>query len=304
MIAAGDAVARLSAGLGDGPAARLAASALVEADLLGQPRFGIAMLDEWQPGGTALPPSGVDQPLVWRDCAGTFAPLAVAGATLDLAGAARHFGIAAAFLRGVRGFGRLAPFMRHLADQGLIGMAGAEGPPFVAPQGGTRPVIGTNPLALAMGKGQARVVIDIASSSATMADIRQAQASGATLPEGIALDAGGQPTRTAAQVAALLPRGGRIGSLLGLIVALLAGVAGGGRGDAQGRGLFLLALDPSRAGDDPAWLARLARLQDDWRGGGGYWPQGGGLAADARLDADFLHQLNTHLARMDERAAP
>lgn len=301
MIAAADAITRLSAALGGSPAAKLAASALVEADVLGLPRFGVGMLEEWTAGTAPLPANEQRQAIRWLDCSSCFAPLAVATATLDLEAAARQFGIAAVFLRGVRGFGRLAPFVRHIADAGLVGLAGAEGPPFVAPHGGTQPVIGTNPLAIAMGQGPERVVIDVASSSATMADIRNARATGRELQEGIALDGGGMPTSIAAEVAALLPRGGQIGSLLGLVVELMAGVAGGGRGDPKGRGVFVLAFDPAAAGERLDWQSRLAGLKSDWTAGGGHWPRGGGLPAEAVLDAAFAQRLDAHLARMTDR---
>lgn len=302
MTAMREAAGRLSAALGSSPAAQLAASALIEADALGLPRFGIAMLDEWTADAALVPAREASQAVAWLDCTSCFAPLAVASATLDLVGAARQFGVAAVFLRGVRGFGRLAPFVRHLADSGLLGIAGAEGPPFVAPHGGTRPVIGTNPLALAMGQGTERVIIDVATSTATMADIRNARVAGAPLPEGIAVDGEGRPTSIASEVAALLPRGGQIGSLLGLVVELMAGVAGGGRGDPTGRGVFLLAIDPARAGEDVDWQAKLAGLKRDWTDGGGHWPRGGGLPPDVRLDGDFAHRLDAYLARMTSQA--
>lgn len=302
MIAIPEAVGRLSAALGDSPAAKLAASALVEADALGLPRFGIAMLDEWTVDAAPVPASDGEQAISWLDCTSCFAPLAVASATLDLAKTARQFGVAAVFLRGIRGFGRLAPFVRHLADAGLLAVAGAEGPPFVAPHGGTRPVIGTNPLALAMGQGVDRVVIDVATSTATMADIRNARVSGAPLPEGIALNGEGRPTSLASEVAALLPRGGQIGSLLGLVVELMAGVAGGGRGDPKGRGVFLLAFDPARAEVSIDWQARLAGLKSDWTDGGGHWPRGGSLSLEAELGGDFEERLDSYLARMTGQA--
>lgn len=301
MIAVPDAIAKLSAALGDSPAARLAASALVEADALGLPRFGIAMLDEWTAEAAPLPTAGQPQAIGWRDCSACFAPLAVASATLDLEVAARQLGLAAVFLRGVRGFGRLAPFVRHLADAGLVGLAGAEGPPFVAPHGGTKAVIGTNPLAIAMGRGEERVVIDVASSSATMADIRTARAESRPLPEGIALDGEGRPTSIAAEVAALLPRGGQVGSLLGLVVELMAGIAGGGRGDPKGRGAFLLAFDPAAAGESIDWQSKLAGLKSDWATGGGHWPRGGGLPAEATLGTEFAQRFDAYLDRITGR---
>lgn len=291
------AVDRLAAALGSGPAAQLAASALLEADMMGLPQFGIAMLEEWAENAARPGSDKQSEALSWVDCTGSFAPLSVAGATIDLAATARRSGIAAVFLRGVRGFGRLAPFVRYLADQGLIGIAGAEGPPFVAPFGGNRPVIGTNPLAYAMGQGSDRVVIDVASSMATMADIRRARGSGDPLQDGVAMDSHGQPTSVAADVAALLPRGGQIGSLIGLMVELMAGVAGGGRGDKNGRGVFIMAIDPAKS-DGVDWQARLTALQADWTEADGHWPRGGGVSPDKVLDDDVMRRLDTYVARM------
>ena len=79
MIAVSDAIARLSAALGDGPAAQLAAAALIEADALGLPRFGVAMLDEWT-ADAAQPATGEPRAIRWLDCSSSFAPLAVAAA--------------------------------------------------------------------------------------------------------------------------------------------------------------------------------------------------------------------------------
>lgn len=297
MIPLDQAVDRLTKALGGDAAARLAATALIESEARGEHRFGLAMLDEWAPGAK-LPANLGTGPVAWLDCAGTFAPVAVAAATLQVAAAAGALGIGAAFLRGVRGFGRLAPFVSHLADRGLVGLAAAEGPPFVVPEGGNRPVIGTNPLALAMGQGADRVVIDAASSTATMAHLRAARTLGQLLPEGIAVDAAGQPTRIAADVAALLPRGGRIGSLLGLVVELLAGVAAGGRGDPGRRGVFLLAIDPDAAGVETDWRNKLETLRADWTGAGGHWPGGGEQPLAEALDAAATARLEAQLERM------
>jgi Malate/L-lactate dehydrogenases len=294
MISVANATARLSAALGDGDAAYLAASALVEADALGLPRFGIDMLTEWKPG-LAAPEDGINGPVEWRDCSDNFSPLAIAAATLGIERAAREFGLAAVFLKGVKGFGRLAPFARHLADQGLLAIAGAEGPPFVAPYGGNRPVIGTNPITLGFGTGDDRIVIDMATSTATMADVKTARLTGQPLGEGIAINSQGEPTTVASDVAALLPRGGQIGSLIGLMVEVLAGVAAKGRGDRNGRGVFLIAVDAGRMNGVDRLLAKLRR---DWISAGGYWPRGGAVSPEMELDGNFENRLEAHIARI------
>lgn len=301
MIPIEHAIQQLAEALNGGPAACLAASALVEADALGMPRFGIEMLDEWTAEAMPTPPINRTCAASWIDCSACFAPMAVAEATIAAGEMARTFGVAALFLRGVKGFGRLAPFVRHLADAGFLGVAGAEGPPFVAPHGGSHAVIGTNPLALALGTGSSQVVIDIASSTVTMADVRAARVSGAPLGERVALDREGQPTTVATDVAALLPRGGQVGSLLGLVVELMAGVAGGGRGDPKGRGVFLIAINPARAGQAFDWHRMLSNLQADWIDAGGHWPRGGSASATPHLDAAFKKRLDAQLSRMSGR---
>ncbi len=291
------AASQLGAALGDSAAAHLAAQALLEADILGMPRFGLDMLNEYEAPElpTAIETAPLAQPLQTFDCATYYSPVAIAAATLALSARAKHHGFAATFLTNIRGFGRLAPFVRRLADAGLVAMAGTEGGPVVAPVGGTRPVINTNPFAFAMGQGDDQVVIDIATSALTLAELREARARNALLPPHVALDAHGQPTRSAEAAVALLPRDGRIGSLLGLVIELLAGVVSGGRHGTAGRGFFMLALDPAAVNPD-TWEAKLAELRQDWLQAGGHWPKGRPLAEDSPLSAEVAQRLRDRLA--------
>ncbi|MGE4339071.1 MAG: Ldh family oxidoreductase [Pigmentiphaga sp.] len=294
----------LGQALAEGEPGRLAARAVLEAELLQMPRFGLDLLAESHGAADVSALLADNAPAVSRhDCQTLDSPVAVAAATLALIPRARHHGVAATFLTGIAGFGRFAPFMRHLADAGLAGMAGTEGGPLVAPAGGRRGVLSTNPLAFAVGQGADRVVIDVATSAITLAAAKAARQQGSPLPEGAALDADGQPTRDAALMAALLPRGGMVGSLLGLIVELLAGVIGGGRsasgerGATARRGVFLLAFDPAQAGDTD-WPAGLAQLRNDWQDAGGHWPSGRPLADDAPLPLNVIDRLDATLSRL------
>lgn len=293
----------LAMAMGGDEAAHLAAGALLEAELLDQPRFGLDFFSEWVSPRrlAAQTPAGSVQ---FADADGVFAPVAIAQATLHLVEAARCHGIAIVFLKGVLGFGRLAPFVRYLADQGLVGFAGAQGPAFVAPDGGKAPVIGTNPFALGMGLGADRIVIDTATSGTTMAAIKGARATGTFLPAGIAIDEQGQPTIDPHAVAALLPRGGRIGSLLGLVIELLAGVLGNARADSGSRGVFVCAIDPGSDHDTQAWAA-LQKLKAEWIAAEGHWPAGRSLASDTQLPPHIRSRLEAALAHIHskERAA-
>ncbi|MCR1983019.1 Ldh family oxidoreductase, partial [Cellulosimicrobium cellulans] len=182
-------------------------------------------------------------------------------------------------VRHAGGTGRVGAYVRALAEDGLVGVALAQSPATVAPYGGTAPVVGTNPLAVAVpraGQGRA-LVVDAATSAVTLADARRHAREGASLPDGAALGPDGEPTRDAGAVGALLPAG-LLGSLLGLTVEMLAGLVTGARGDAVGRGLWVLALDPRAFGADDL-ADRADRLGDDWTRAGGRVP-------GARPDAD------------------
>lgn len=298
---AATAAAALAARIGEGEAAMLAAAALVEAELYGQPRFGFDLLEELagarapQPASSAIP--AILPALSSIDARTGFAPLVLAQTVLALTPAIRQHGLVAVFLRGIRGFGRMAPFLRPLADAGYFCLAAAQAPRFVAPEGGSAPVIGTNPIGFAAGRHDNRLVFDLATSGITMATVKAARSgNSAELPPGTAIDANGVPTTSPGDLAAALPRG-RLGSLTGLMVEILAGIPGGARRDAKGRGVVFIALDPGRLGSGD-WESDLAELRSAWVGAQGYWPQAHAVAPDAPLSAQTAARLTYWLDRL------
>jgi LDH2 family malate/lactate/ureidoglycolate dehydrogenase len=66
----------------------------------------------------------------------------------------------------------------------------------------------------------------------------------AVLPEGVAIDAQGQPTRDPAQVHALLPFGGYKGFALALAMQAFGVLAGSGFGDDKTYGYLIMAIKP------------------------------------------------------------
>src|SRR5712691_4674975 len=100
----------------------------------------------------------------------------------------------------------------------------------VAPYGGTRPVLGTNPIAVALPGADGPLVLDMGTSAFMATELQLRARLGQELPEGVAIDRDGRPTRDAdeARRGALLPFGGHKGFGLGLIVqafGLLGGAA-------------------------------------------------------------------------------
>jgi LDH2 family malate/lactate/ureidoglycolate dehydrogenase len=121
-------------------------------------------------------------------------------------------------------------YAEQAADAGLVGMyfavANANGMP---PWGGTEPLLGTNPIAIAIPTTQSPFVLDIATTATSHGTIKVHAREGRPLPEGWVVDKEGRPITDAARASEgfLLPMGGYKGSGLTIAIGLLAGVLNG-----------------------------------------------------------------------------
>jgi L-2-hydroxycarboxylate dehydrogenase (NAD+) len=111
---------------------------------------------------------------------------------------------------------------------GMVGIYSAvSGSNFMAPWGGAEPLLGTNPIAVAIPAGQeAPVVLDIATSVASNGAIRAYTLEGKPLPEGWVIDrTDGSPITDGRRLSEgmFVPIGGYKGSGLALALGLLAG---------------------------------------------------------------------------------
>ena len=134
--------------------------------------------------------------------------------------------------------GRSAYYCEMIAKAGLVGIHTAASHPSVAPPGGAKAALGTNPIAFGLPSAKGPVVFDMGTSAFMMTEVSLRARLGEPLPEGVGIDAAWRPTRDAALVrdgGALLPFAGYKGFGLGLMVQAL-GLLGG------------LGLDPE--GDD------------------------------------------------------
>ena len=124
--------------------------------------------------------------------------------------------------------GRSAYFVEMIAKADLVAIHTASSGSSVAPYGGTRPVLGTNPIAVALPGADGPLVLDMGTSAFMATELQLRARLGQPLPEGVAIDRDGQPTRDAneAREGALLPFGGYKGFGLGLIVQAF-GILGG-----------------------------------------------------------------------------
>jgi LDH2 family malate/lactate/ureidoglycolate dehydrogenase len=140
--------------------------------------------------------------------------------------AARGFALVAVTNSWVSG--RSAYYVEMIAKADLIGIHTASATRFVAPLGGTKPMLGTNPIAFGLPTSRGPVVFDMGTSAFMMTELMLRERLGQTLPEGVALGPDGEPTRdpTAARRGALLPFGGHKGFGLGFIVQAFGVLAG------------------------------------------------------------------------------
>lgn len=143
---------------------------------------------------------------------------------------AEKYGVGIVAVRNSGHFGIGAYYTMMALPRNMIGMVTANAAPSMAPWGGTIPLLGTNPICVAVPTGEdVDIVLDMASSVVARGKIRLAASKGGQIPLGWALDAQGQPTEdpAAAMKGTLVPIGGPKGYGLALIVDLLSGVMTG-----------------------------------------------------------------------------
>jgi LDH2 family malate/lactate/ureidoglycolate dehydrogenase len=140
--------------------------------------------------------------------------------------------------------GRSAFYVEMVARAGLVGMHTVSSRIHVAAPGSRDPATGTNPIAFAFPTLGEPLVIDLGTSAFMGTDLIFQERREATLPEGVAIDARGQPTRDPKQVHALLPFGGYKGFALALAMQAFGVLAGSGLGEDRTYGYLIMAMQP------------------------------------------------------------
>ena len=142
--------------------------------------------------------------------------------------------------------GRGAHYVEMVARAGLIGIHTVSSTRHVAPPGGAVSSIGTNPIAFGFPTLREPVVIDLGTSAFMSTDLLFRERRGELLPEGVAIDAQGRPTRdpAAARLGALLPFGGYKGFALALAMHALGVLAGSGDDVEKSYGYLIIAIKP------------------------------------------------------------
>ena len=256
-----------------------------------------------------------DSAIVRVDARGGFANAAFEMGAPVLADRARALGLAALVINDCTHFSALWPEVEVLTAQGLAAIAMCPSYATVAPTGGTKALMGTNPLAFGWPRAGHPYVFDFATSVAARGEVELHRIAGKPLPEGWAVDADGAPTvdPTAALAGAMLPFGGHKGSAISMMIELLAGVMIGDMTSPEAlaflgtttvaprHGELIIAFSPERfaAGRGGFDTARAEVLFDAVLGMGARLPSQRRYAARAVSDAQGIRLTADEMAMLD-----
>jgi LDH2 family malate/lactate/ureidoglycolate dehydrogenase len=160
--------------------------------------------------------------------------------------------------------GRSAYYVEMIAKAGLIAIHTAASSRLVAPFGGAKAMLGTNPLAIAVPSSREPIVLDMGTSAYMMTEVLLRERLGEALPEGVAIGPDGEPTRDAALArrGALLPFGGYKGFGLALMIQALGLLAGAGSDHESDYGYLFIAFKPDLIGPADVFNRQVTALID------------------------------------------
>jgi L-2-hydroxycarboxylate dehydrogenase (NAD+) len=269
--------------------AEITARRLIEGDARGQRAHGLARLPAY---AHRIEVGGIDaraKPTVKRqtsvvavvDGHNALGPVVMTFATGIAISKAREHGLAWVGVRGSNHAGASGVYVQLLTDARLIGLyAAVANSNQMAPWGGSDKLLGTNPLAIGVPRrASPAVILDMATTTASFARIRQAIAAGKPISPDWLIDEDGQPVTDPARIdeATLTPVGGYKGYGLSLMIALLAGALNGAPIGSQlvdhyvdmttptNTGHLLIALDPDALDDAGVFQDQLDARIDEIR---------------------------------------
>jgi LDH2 family malate/lactate/ureidoglycolate dehydrogenase len=262
----------------------LVADSLVQADLWGHQSHGVLRLPwyvAWLRSGvmTAVtdPESLIDSgPLLLLDGKDGIGQVLTEQARVQAVARAREFGIGAVGVRNSNHFGTAMYYTRRAAKDGCVAMLTTNASPAMAPWGGKKKVLGTNPWSLAAPYGDNVVAVDIANTAVARGKIYLARQKGEPVPDSWALGTDGGPTTDAAEAVhgVILPMAGHKGYAITFMMDVLSGALTGSKvgtgvhgpyefDKPSGCGHLLLAIDVATLGSADDFAASVGALVDE-----------------------------------------
>lgn len=256
-------------GAGTAPAnAAYFADAILDTELSGLSGHGFYWLPAYcehvrsgKVDGKARPSVKRLSPVAFRaDARFGFAHPAIEKGFEKLVPAALKHGIAGLAVHNSYNAATLGYHTGYLAKRGLLAFGFTNSPAKIAPVGGRKAVVGTNPMSFAVPgkKGRIAFLIDQSSSAVAWSAVRRAADAGRDIPLGWALDKDGNPTTDPVKglEGTMAPSGGYKGFGQGLIVEVMCAALTGSKGGLEmgglmgdhehkvGNGQFFIALEP------------------------------------------------------------
>ena len=161
---------------------------------------------------------------------------------------AKESNIAAVSIINSNHCGATALYARMAIEYGMIGIAMSNVAPNMVMTGGSKPITGNNPIAVAVPTfGEFPFVLDISLSAVAGGKLLVAAKNGEEIPLGWATDKEGRPTTDpqAGFEGFLMPLGGHKGFGLSLLVDILCGVITGGSFQHELKSMYRYPKDPS-----------------------------------------------------------
>ncbi|MDA9685286.1 Ldh family oxidoreductase [Pelagibacterales bacterium] len=212
--------------------------------------------------GLATPTINSQSPVAFTvDADNGFAHRAITLGFKDLIPAAKKNGIASLAISNSYNCGVLGYHTQTLAREKLIGIGFTNAPASIAPVGGVKPVVGTNPISVAVyNKGSIKILIDQSASVVAKSEISVRAKSGEAIPTGWAFGPDGEDTTdpSIALKGTMAPTGGYKGFGIGLFVEIMTACLTGAnlgteassfaddKGGPPGTGQFFIAINPEK----------------------------------------------------------
>ena len=213
---------------------------------------------------------------------GLGAPMAMKAMEVAIERAAKY-GISLVGMNHANHFGCGSYYTQYAAQKGMISFIIANANAWVAPYGGAKKKLGTNPLGFAIPNGdKSPFLVDMATSEAAQGKVVVASKKGISVPPTWGVDANGNPCtdpNAILQGGALMPFGGPKGYGISLAIELLCSALAGGCRSTQmgsmfdteklvGTGFLFCVIDVSKMVDPAVFADRVQEIFDDMKDAG------------------------------------
>jgi len=220
------------------PDARLIADTLVQADLWGHQSHGVLRLGWYldRLRKQVMRPVAQIEQLVDAGAMGlidghdSVGQVTTMHATRQAIARAKQHGVGVVGVRNSNHFGTCMYYTLTGAREGCVTLLASNGGPAMAPWGGRKKIVGTNPWSVAAPAGRhAPLVMDMANTGVARGKIYLARNRNVSIPLGWAIDAHGAPTTDPRKAieGIILPMAEHKGYAIAVVVDLLSGVLTG-----------------------------------------------------------------------------